>query len=276
LCALTPLLLAPRGSTLHRFVKARPEVFAMVLTPYVAANWNVQTRLVRIVDHCKTVAEIGGVVSFSPEIIVDLVRLKVIDSRYRLTLDQARWLLPEGQLVMSLWDGVDRIFHLAFCLSTQNGKIIAYIGAVQGRAEIVSSGSETNILGRYRIFTKAASGMRPRDFLVEVFKMFCRAIGVSEIRAVSDHNYPGRQLISAFKLSYDAVWRERGGNYDGDGFFLLPVTASRRNDEDIPAKKRAMYRKRYSVLDAIEKDLTVALKFGEFGQEQAITSDENI
>ena len=84
--------------------------------------------------------------------------------------------------------------------------------------------SEPNILDRYRIFTKA-TGMRPRDFLIEVFKMFCRALDVSEIRAVSNLNHPQRQKVSDIKLSYDQVWRERGGVYDGNGFLFYRSAA---------------------------------------------------
>lgn len=255
-----PLLLARRGSNLHKLVKARPEILKMVLTPYVAANWNAQTRLARVIDHCKTVAEIGGIIDFPSDNLINLVQLTPIDLRYRLTLDQARWLLADGQLTLSLWDGIDRIFHIGFCLSTQDGKRVAYIGGIQGRAGIDLWKNEIDILNCYRRFTKAASGMRPRDFLVEVFKMLCRALDVSEIRAVSECNHPRRDLASAFKLSYDEIWRERGGSYNGNGFFLLPITMSRRAEEDIPAKKSAMYRKRYAMLESVEGELTVALR----------------
>ena len=72
-------------------------------------------------------AEIGSVVDFPPDILIDIIRLAPIDLRYRITLDQAPWLLRDGLLVMSLWDDVDRIFHLGFCLSTENGKRVAYM-----------------------------------------------------------------------------------------------------------------------------------------------------
>jgi uncharacterized protein VirK/YbjX len=111
---------------------------------------------------------------------------------------------------------------------------------------------------RYRVFTKSAFGTRPRDFIVEAFKMFCRELSIAEIRAISDLNTPDRGTDD-FKLSYDEVWRERGGVYDGNGFFVIPVAASRRNEDDIPAKKRAMYRKRYSMLADIEKEIEVRL-----------------
>lgn len=257
--ALTQLLLARQGSNLRWLVKTRPEIIGIVLKPYVAANWDAKTRIARIADHYRTVGEIGGVVDFPSDILIDVIQLTPIDLRYRITLDQARWLLPEGPLVISLWDGVDRIFHLGFCLSTENGRRVAYIGSIQGRAERDIYDYKIDILNRYRRFTRAASGMRPRDFLVEVFKIFCKAINVSEIRAVSNLNHPQRKLFDV-KLSYDEIWTERGGSRTADGFFILPVAASRRTEEEIPAKKRAMYAKRYAMLDIVEAEVTATVR----------------
>ncbi|UVK40240.1 VirK/YbjX family protein [Mesorhizobium sp. AR10] len=45
---------------------------------------------------------------------------------------------------------------LAFNLACEGSERVAYIGGFQGRAE-------DNVLDRYRRFTKASSGMRPRD-----------------------------------------------------------------------------------------------------------------
>ncbi|MBA2400367.1 MAG: DUF535 family protein [Bradyrhizobium sp.] len=260
--ALATLLQSKRGSKLQKFIEARPEVREMVLTPYLAANWNVPDRLARIVDHCETVETIGGIVDFPPDQTIDVLRLNAIDPRYRITLCQARWLLPDGQLILSLWDDIHRIFHIAFCLSSREGKLVAYVGGIQGRTDSYSrsenDGLEFDLLERYRHFTKAASGLRPRDFLVETFKVFCQALGVAEIRAVSDSNR--RPAIAEIKLSYDEIWRERGGSYAGHGFFILPTTASRRADEDIPAKKKAMYRKRYAMMSIVEAELVQELR----------------
>jgi uncharacterized protein VirK/YbjX len=254
---LLPLLLSRPDSELGKLLRARPEILEMVHGPYLAANWDAKTKIARLVDHCGTVAAIGGAIHFPANAFVELIPLACIKGDYRITLDQARWLLREGQLTFSLWDGIDRIFHLCFSLSTKDGKRIAYIGAIQGRAQ---GPGEPDIMDRYQVFTKAAFGLRPRDFLVEAFKMLCRALNVDVILAVADHNHPQRQLIRDVKLSYDEIWRDRGGHDNGDGFFILPVSSSRRDVDAIPAKKRAMYRKRYSMLEEIERDLVARMK----------------
>ena len=255
--ALLPLLLALREDNVRRLVLARPEIFWILLTSQVAANWDCRTRVARLVDHCKTVADIGGIVDFPPDAIVEIMSLPAIDARYRITLDQARWVLREGPLVFSLWDGVDRIFHIAFCLANENGGRVAYIGAVQGRREIDMYNYRVDIHNSYRLFTKAAAGMRPRDFLIEAFKIFCKALGVSEIRAVSKSNHSHRE--ADFTLPYDEIWAERGGDIARDGFFILSVDHYRRATVKIPAKKRSMYGKRYAMMDMVAAQLTAVV-----------------
>jgi uncharacterized protein len=259
---LTPLLLPARGSSLRRMMVKRPSIVIHALTCYLASSWDTRTRIARIVDHYKIIDEIAGLVDCGPGDAVDLIKLTPIDTRYRLTLDQAGWLMREGSLIFSLWDGVDRIFHLGFCLANENGQRIAYVGSLQGRNKFDSHGGPPDLLECYRLFTKAAAGMRPRDFLVETFKMFCEAIGVNEIRAVCNANHPQRRIDIDIKLSYDTVWNERGGRCLNNEFFILSTTRHQRRMDQIPAKKRAMYAQRYAMLDAIEKEIRAALSAG--------------
>jgi uncharacterized protein len=251
--AMLPLLRAPVGGNLHRLVAAYPEILFMASGPYLAENWDARNRFARIVDHCKTVAAIGGIVDFPPNAKRDLCRLTPIDPRYRLVLHQPREYVWEGQLDLSLYNDTQNIFSLRFCLSSEGGVRIAYIGALQGRPQ---KAGEPNIIDIYNSFCKAATRMRPRDFMIEAFQMLCRALDVTEIRAVADHNKPRR----CFKRSYDEDWRARGGDYDGNGFFILPVIARRRTEEEMPAKKKAMYRNRYAMLTRIETEIGAGLQ----------------
>jgi len=256
--AIWPLLSGTRGRHLARLLDFYPEIFHAMVTGFLAANLTVRDRVNRVINHCKLVEEIGGIVDIQSDAVVDLISLTAVDPRYRLTLDQARWFLDEGLLVISLWDGIDRIFSLSFCLASINGRRIAYVGGIQGRAE-------SNVLDRYRRFSKTAYGMHPRDFLVEAFKGFCRALHIVEIHAVSNSNHRSLAWTSSdtgsvIKLSYDEIWRERGGASNGRGFFVVPTTATRRANNEIPAKKREIYRRRYLMLDRIDTELTRSLE----------------
>src|ERR1700761_5163010 len=81
---LAPLVLAPQGSSLRRLVKARPEIFSTLLTRYLAANWDVPTRVARIVDHCRTIDALAGILDFQSDAVVDLLQLDMVDPRYRV------------------------------------------------------------------------------------------------------------------------------------------------------------------------------------------------
>ena len=254
--AILPLLVAKRNSTLDTLIQCRPEIIAFSLYRYLAANWSVEARVARIVQHCRIVDEVGGVLKFPCDDVVDLIACNSIDPRYRISLDQTRWLLSEGLLVISLWEGIDRLFALTFNLACDGGVRLAYVGGFQGRAE-------DDVLDRYRRFTKAAFGMRPGDFLIEIFKAFCRCLAVSRIYAVADSNHSGRSAYvrksaaegGDLALGYDELWLERGAIDRNNGFFELPLEARRRRSDEIPAKKRAMYRRRYAMLDEIETRL---------------------
>jgi uncharacterized protein VirK/YbjX len=256
-----PLLTAPKASALHRLIQARPEIWGSVMIPYLSRSWSVKTRFERIVDHCQTIERLGSDFDMGAEDEVQILDLSAVGPGYRVVLDQTRWMLRDGQLVLNLMQGSERLFSIAFCLSTATGQTLAYIGALQGR-------QEEGVLDTYREFTKLAHGMRPRDFTIDVFRMLCQAIGVTQILAVSDKTrtagvarISSKEHFEKVKLCYDEAWRERGGAPRGDDFFDLPVIPARRAEAEM-GKKRAMYRKRYEMLDLIQAALFARLAPG--------------
>ena len=248
---LLRFLFASTDSKIAQYVTARPEIWEMVLTPYLAACWGPSERLNRVLDHCNTCEKLGALLTAPWNGYVVLASLPEVGPSYRLILDQPRWLLREGQSAISLWSGGERLFSLSYCLSSDEGKLVAYVGGLQGR-------TGANILDRYRELTKSAHGMRPTDLTVELFRMFCESIGVEHIYCVSDdirqHKskyYLQRGAETVIMRQYNRIWAERGAHLRGDGFFILPTAKLRRANTDIPRNKRAMYRRRYEMLDAI-------------------------
>lgn len=250
--SLKPLCEARPGSALSSFVAARPECWSMVLVPYIAATWSAPVRFRRLVDHCATVERLGPLMNFPPEAFVDLVLLDEIGPDYRLVLDQPRWLLRDGQMAISIWEGADRLFSLSFCFGSEDGALVAYVGGVQGR-------KEDGVLERYRQFTKLSEGVRPGDMIAELFRMVCVAMGVTRVLAVSDATRhqasrycQARPGANSAKFSYDEFWAARGAELTQDGFFDVPLDPRRRSADEVRANKRAMYRRRYAAMDAIE------------------------
>jgi uncharacterized protein VirK/YbjX len=138
-----------------------------------------------------------------------------------------------------------------------------YIGAVQGIHKGVESDRSLSI---YRDLTKAFEGLRPRSFLIEVIKYIAVNIGVGKIYAVGDefrhhrHPYFGAEKAQELAANYDVIWMEHGATpSEREDFFEIPMAPSNKPLDTIPAKKRAMYRRRYELLDSTFKKIDSVL-----------------
>ena len=253
-----PLLASGWNSPAIRLLKRRPELLVDVATkPFITRRWNARQRVAALIDHSETVAKIGGLLDFAEHDYVDLLQIGQFEGAYHLSINQSRWLQTEGLMTFGLCEDRERFFTLCFCLASRNGPLIAYVGGIQGRP-----GSDA--LEQHKRFTKRACGMRPRDFLVEAFRLFCQAIGVKEILAVSDQDHANiplvRERVENLQLSsYDQLWVERGGTRTEEGFFALSTVPLRRPHDQIPVRKLSLYRRRYEVLEQIGNKLSVRI-----------------
>ena len=235
------------GRHVHDLIRRRPTLILNFATkPFITRRWDAKTRTDVFINHCRTVARIGGLLDFPEHRSVELLRLSKIEGSYRIALGQSWWLQMEGLMTFGLYEDDDRFFHLSCCLGTaSDGELIAYIGGIQGV-------SKPRALEQHRVFTKRSFGMRPRDFLVEAFRLFCLSLGVQRIYAVPRSNHVNALTVECLP-DYDRLWIERGGQFK-DGFFLLSPNPTRRRIEDIPKNKRSMYRRRFDFLDDVGRE----------------------
>ena len=250
--ALKPFMHAPRPKSLGKLMTQRQETVGVVIWPYQCLDWDACTRLNRIRDHYSIIDSLGGPIDFPVNDRLVLLDLGEIREDLQIVLDQPKWFMREGQLTINLFLGDLRLYSLVFSLGSDAEGVAAFVGAIQGR-------DLEGILEEYRALTKAAHGMRPRDLLIEAFRMFCRAIGVARIYAVADEHrqhrspYYGPTADKKLNLNYDEVWKERRGVRVDRLHFQLDVNPTERDLESIPAKKRGMYRRRYEMLRKIDK-----------------------
>ena len=185
--------------------------------------------------------------------------LPEIGDAIHVIIDKPMWFQREGTLAINLVDGNTRLFTLVFAFEPTANGLRALIGGIQGR-------NFDDALDRYRDLTKAAHGIRPRDLVIELFRLVCARLGVTEILAIADkgrqnrHPYFGKDVMRALPLNYDAIWQDRGGTPVDEWFYSLSLRGERRADADIAPKKRSMYRQRYAMLDAIEVRMVEAWK----------------
>lgn len=247
------------GSPLQRTVEQRPELVGVTIWPYICLSWSVETRLQRIDEHFRVIEKLNSLLDFPVKEMVLLVDLADIAPNLRVVLDQPKWFMREGLLAINLFALEVRIYTLAFSLALEGDNVVAHIGAIQGV-------DVEGILCDYKDLTKALHGMRPRDFLLELFRIFCRCVGVTRIYAVNDAKRQHRSPYFAsakseeLLLNYNDIWTERGGVQDGEDFFAFSVETPMRNLDEIPSKKRAMYRRRYELLQLLDERMKINLE----------------
>lgn len=244
---------SPESGSLRQLMVHRPQCLGAVVWPYICNSWDAKTRLKRIRGHYEVIDGMGLGLAFPFGSGVKLLELSHVYESLSIIIDRPDWFIREGELAINLFTGEIRVFSLAFSFSRQDNFIIAYIGGIQGR----------NIAGineKYRDMTKALYGMRPRDFLIEIFRLFCRHLGVSMILAVADSSRHHRSSYfgprnDKFSLNYDEVWRDRGGIKRDNDFFALDINMPFRAIDEMPSNKRSMYRHRYDLIRKIDSDL---------------------
>lgn len=244
------------ATPLGRLVAEWPQTVGNLIWPYQCARWDAKRRFARLGGHLDAIEEIPGL-QLGPEDKLVIADLSRFSAGLSVILDRPQWLSREGHLTLSLFKDEFRAFSISFSLF-RDGALEMFIGGIQGR-------QDDNILDLYRALTKELHGVRPRDFMLEMLRLFARSIRVEHLYAVSDdhkistHAFFRKQGVGA---SYDQVWEERGGIKVADTHYELPLDGNRRELGEVAAKKRSMYRQRYEMLDeirdALPRDLTSA------------------
>ena len=243
-----------RQSRLGQLLEERPETIGNLIWPYQCAAWDAKTRFARISAHLDVLEKLPGLKVSGDEKII-FADLTSLSPDTFVMIDYSPWLAREGHLTLSLFKGDFRAFTIAFSLSNWPQTEL-FVGGIQGR-------NDDRILDMYRDFTKEFHGVRPRDLMLELLRLFALRIGAQHIYAVADdhkisrHAYFGKK--GTLGLNYDDVWLERGGKRVTETHFELPLAGTRRDLNEVAAKKRSMYRRRYEMFDELEATLPLDL-----------------
>lgn len=236
----------------------------VVQWPYISKNWSAQDRLGVLASHYEVITKsCPQLLLFGRSESLVLSDLSEFSAGCFLVLDRPTWFMREGELVLNLFQGDLRIASIAFTLCRTDTELCIFIGAVQG----IHKGVESDLsLSIYRDLTKDFEGLRPRSFLIEVIKYLATNLGVEKIYAVGDgyrhhrHPYFGAEKSQDLAANYDVIWLEHGATpSEREDFFEIPMEPSRKPLDSIAAKKRAMYRRRYELLDDTFKKIDSVL-----------------
>lgn len=239
----------PDNPALQETLALRPSLMACVIHPYLNVDWQFDQKLDAISGHYKLLTGRLGILHLPPAASIILADL--LDAT-QIRLHKSLFFDHEGELTVSLFKGDERLYSLTFMLGQIGAELVAYAGGLQG----LRSPEAIEI---YHSMTRGMHGLRPRDLLVTAFRLLCGSLGIARILAISDrkricsnsYHCPGDQIF----LSYDSAWIECGGIPLDDAFFALSPRLTQRSAKDIPTRKRAQYRRRYAMVDAIEQQI---------------------
>lgn len=244
----------PCNPALQAELAARPSLVTCVVHPYINASWAAERKLAVIAAHY-------GLLRGRLAMLRHAAPLALADAGEGLTLqlEQPGKFAHEGESTLNLCSAGTRLYTLAFTIGEIGGRRVAYVGALQG----MHSAGAVEI---YHDLTRRLHGLRPRDLLVNAFRQFCAAQSVTRILAVGDAQrvsssayFEARDRVLS---SYDAAWSECGGVAGDDGFFALEPQVIQRTAEEIPSRKRSLYRRRYAMLDALAQQIRRAVIAG--------------
>ena len=139
----------------------------------------------------------------------------------------------------------------------RSGEYALYIGAMQGP-------NVDHARDLVKDVTKRAHRYRTKNLILYMTQAVARVVGVTRIYAVSNQGYYAMNHLRSdrkLKTDFGAFWEEAGGHVTDDPrFYELPLTERRKTMEEIPTRKRAVYRKRFAFQDDVDMQIAESIK----------------
>lgn len=240
--------------------KYRPKLYFKPFRVYLSSKWKKKEKVKVIRDTYKLILaskHFTQVISDAPIEIAHFQLKDGIEAFLKLGYDFKY--RKEGELVLSFeceeLGGV--IAETAFSFEEiKSGQWACRIGCVQGHHK--------NDLYSAKAAQKLMHGLRPKSLIVFAVQEFSRALGFRAIFGAGDSIQAYRKkhfihipFLHKIPFDYDAFWEESEGRLVKQGWYKLPLEPARKDIKDIKSSKRALYRRRYDLMDEL------SLKIGE-------------
>ena len=156
----------------------------------------------------------------------------------------------EGLLSVNMHVGDTTLYQIMFWLNTdKNGDDSMWIGAMQGPN--VANANEI-----IKDITKRSHRYRTKNLILYMTMAVARSFNCKHIYAVSNDGYYAMNHIRRdrkLKTDFGAFWEEAGGHKtDDQRFYEIPLVEPRKTMEEVPTRKRAVYRKRFAFQDDVD------------------------
>ena len=252
---------------------ANPRIYEKIYREYVFCGASIAERLQFLESHYRFVSE-----AFSPLLITAMYVERDFPLCVIAPADGSAKLFirvgyhgrfeQEGDLTLGLYDQEgNRLYSVSFSFLVNSGSCTAVIGC------LIGSGSAA----QEKRLTKAMHGMRLQNLVVFQLQMFLKLLGVNTLWGIGNdsHVYSGNsRKRDRIKFDYNQFWEELGGSrFQGQRYYILPLDHERRSFQEIRSNKRAMYQRRYAMLDDLEVQMRLALLPPSPGKEQEATEE---
>lgn len=246
-------------SYLDSLLARQPRLPVRLHRPYLAVNFSRHQVLDALRYHYTLLSEAMSSEELTTYLNTQALPLAKIEGKngdtFTLELTMQINLDKEGDstIMMRNADG-DVLAEMTFTLLDYQNQRTLFIGGLQGGKRDLPHEAIQNA-------TKSCHGLFPKRLVMEAVCRFAERLHVDQILAVSNdvHIFRGERYEDKNKKilsDYDTFWEAVGGERDNEGYYHIPVTITRKDIAEIASKKRAEYRRRYELMDAIQTQMS--------------------
>ncbi|QZT37746.1 VirK/YbjX family protein [Halosquirtibacter xylanolyticus] len=254
------------NSELSEVFKHRPLLYMKPYRVYISTKWNRKKALEVILDTYRFLDQYPLIKKnyLEQENGITLSNLQLGESSAEIRFCYDDQFRKEGDLTLTLYcdDLGGKVISTCFSITKdENDKWGAIVGCVQGHSTIEDPAA-------FKKTQKMMHGMRPNSVIMYALQAFISNTNCKSIRCVSDkhHSYKKKHAIHlpyihTINFDYNQFWKEVGGVKENDWWYQLETTPTPHKDmSEIKSKKRAMYRRRFEMLDTMREDITKVFK----------------
>ncbi len=159
----------------------------------------------------------------------------------------------EGLLALDMRLDEQHLYQIMFWFNkNKENEDSLWIGAMQGP-------NTDNAKDVIKETTKLAHRYRTKNLILYMIMAVARNFGCKHIYAVSNEGYYANNHVRKdrkLKTNFGAFWEEPGGHVTDDPrFYELPLKEPRKTMDEVPTRKRAVYRKRFSFQDDVDAQI---------------------
>lgn len=235
-----------QSSQARTLLATSPRAFYPAMHKHLDRRFDTLSRARSLIESMRGMERVAGAELARALFRGDILTLGTLPDTTRITLGLNRLTFHEGLWALDLTraDGL-RLFTISFGWTDQETLMLA---CVQGPPRDIDG------LECVRQLTDAAHGLRPAHLLVFMLRACARRWDIRQLVGVDEANQvKGRWNHRAKERHFDyaAFWTDATGVPSQDGNWRLPVDVPMRPIEEVATKRRAMYRRRYAMLDSL-------------------------